>query len=323
MSTLAELTTPLTVDEIKTAIYAALAANGAATTTWKPGAVVRTIITGVAIVLAGFSRLQAAIAKSGFLELAEGDWLTLVALYVYGVDRDTGSFATGNVTLDNAGGGVYSGDPGDLVVMNPTTLQTYTNTAAYSIDALETGVIVPVQAVLLGADGTSTPGTITAVVTPLSGVTVTNAAAVVGSDAELDPALRIRCREKTGMLSPNGPRDAYAYVAKTTTRSDGSSIGVTRGKSVADGIGGVDVYCADADGVVTGTVGDLGTDLGVIDEAIQTQVVPLGITARVHTAVANTIAVTYELWLRDTTGLTDDEIGDLVDAALTALDRKS
>src|SRR3989304_1758463 len=99
MSTLAELTTPLTVDEIKTAIYAALAPNGAATTTWKPGAVVRTIITGVAIVLAGFSRLQAAIAKSGFLGLAEGDWLTLVAFYVYDVTRGPGRVPPGKGPL--------------------------------------------------------------------------------------------------------------------------------------------------------------------------------------------------------------------------------
>ena len=61
---LAELTTPLTADEVEAALYAALAARGAKTTAWKPGAVVRTIIAGVAIVLAAFSSLVAAIVSS-------------------------------------------------------------------------------------------------------------------------------------------------------------------------------------------------------------------------------------------------------------------
>ena len=98
-----------------------IAATGTKTTNWKPGAVVRTIVAVLAFVLAAFSVLTSLLAKSGFLELSSGAWLTLVARYVYGVERDTGSFATGFVTLDNAGGGVYSGDPDDLLFTNPTT----------------------------------------------------------------------------------------------------------------------------------------------------------------------------------------------------------
>lgn len=313
--TLDELTKPLTVDEVKAAIYGALAASGVNTTSWKPGAVVRTIIAGVAIVLSAASQLQAAIAKSGFLELAEGDWLTLVAKYVYGVERDEGSFATCEVTLDNTGGGLYSGGVGDLLLSVGGT-KTFRNTAAFSISPSETGVVIPMQAVELGTGSNTVADEIDTFETPLLGVVIAGSTAAVGTDEEDDAALRLRCREKTATLSPNGPRDAYAYIARSAKRN-GASIGVTRVLTVPDGIGGVDVYVATATGGVLGTVGDLGTDLGVIDDEIQKKVAPLAITARTHTATAVAIDVEYELWVRDSIGRTPAQLEEDIADRLT------
>jgi hypothetical protein len=88
-----ELTTPLTTDQVKARIYATLASVGVSTTSWKPGAVVRTMIAACAIVMAALSELTANIARSGFLELAEDKWLALVAHHVYGVDKVYATFA--------------------------------------------------------------------------------------------------------------------------------------------------------------------------------------------------------------------------------------
>ncbi len=316
MTTLSELTTPLTSDAIKTAIYQAMTARGLVTTSWKPGAVVRTIVAAVAIVIAAFSKLVALIASNGFLELAEDAWLEIKAREDYGVEKDAGSFATGYVTLSNAGGGVYSGDPDDLLFTNPTTGKSYRNTAAYSIGALQTGVIVPIRAVELGAASTSAAGTITQMETPLLGVTCTNAAAVVGTDPETDAALRARAREKTGALSPNGPVDAYAYFAKSATRADGSSVGVTRVNAIPDGFGGVAVFVATATGTITGTANDPNTDLGAVSDAIWKNVAPLAVTPAVQAATAKTIAVTYELWVREAASLTAAQIEALVGTAI-------
>lgn len=317
MTTLAQLTTPLTVAEARTAIYAALAARGSAVTTWKPGGTARTIVAGVSVVLAAFSRLTAAIAKGGFLELSERDWLTLVALHVYGVERLTGTFATGVVTLNNGGGGVYSGAAGDLVLLSVGG-KTYRNTAPFSIGALETGVDVDVEAVEIGSDSSTVGSTITGFVTPLLGVTVTNAAALIGTDVEEDEPLRVRCREKTGPLSPNGPRDAYSFVAKGAVDADGAAIGVTRVLTVPDGVGGVDVYVADADGGVSGTASDPTTNLGAVADAIHTLAEPLAVTPTVQSATPLAINVTYTLWVRASSGYTDAEIEALVDARLLA-----
>lgn len=311
MATLDELVKPLTRAEVEASIYAAIAARGGRTTGWKPGAAVRTIIVGVSIVLSSLSQLQAQLARLGFLELSEKDWLTLVAKYVYGVTRDEGSFATGTVTLDNAGGGIYSGVAGDLLFLNSTTGKTYRNTEAFSIGSLETGVVVAIQAVEIGTASNAAAGEIDDWgSSPLAGVSVSNAAAVQGTDREEDPALRARCFEKTGTLSPNGPRDAYHFVAKTTKRANGTSIGVTRARTAADGMGGVTLYVASAGGGVA------PSDVALIQAAIETQVAPHCVTPVVVSASGVTQAITYELWVRDVAGLTESDVRDAVQEAL-------
>jgi hypothetical protein len=311
-----DLTTPVTRAEVEASVYDVLGILRVNTTSWKSGAVVRTMITACAVVLSAYSTLQAKIAQSGFMPLAVGDWLTLVARYVYEVERIEATFATGAVTLTNSGGGVYSGDPDDLVFTNPTTGKTYRNTEAFSIAALGT-LTLAIQATEQGSLSTSAPATITELTTTLLGVTCSNALAVVGHDAELDPALRARCSEKLGSLSPFGPWDAYASAVRNAVREDGTSLGITRFRIDKDGTGHVYVYLATDSGAVLGTVGDLSTDLGIADEAIQQNAAPLAVTAVVASATPVTIAPTYELWMYNTSGATDAEVEALVATRLS------
>lgn len=323
-----ELTTPLTPAQVEEALYAAMTARGLTTTNWQPGAVVRTIVTALAIVVAAVTSLVALIARSGFLELATGPWLDLVAYHVYGTTRIEEAFGTGTVRLTNVtgAGSFVSVQPGDLVVKVGAPAfsalssygKTYRSTAVFTLGAVAGAYVdVPVRADEAGSGSTTGANTITTLVTTFAGCTVTNAAALVGNDAESDTALRARARAKTGVLSPNGPRDAYSYLAKSAVRADGTSIGVTRVRCIPDGIGGIDVYVADADGVVTGTVGDESTDLGIVDRDIQEQAVPLCITARVQSATTVAIGVTYELWVDSAIGLTDAELEASIETALS------
>ncbi len=316
MATLDELTTPLTVAEIQQAIFDAIEARGVKTTSWKPGAIARTIIAGVAIILAAFSTLQAAIAKGGFLELSSGDWLTVVARRVFGVERVVGTFAAGNCTLDNAGAGVFVVAVGDSIALNTTSGKTYRNTAAFTLAAFETGKVVPYQAIEIGADSTAPAADIDALVTVLADVTITNPLAFVGLDVETDAALIVRCLAKTGVLSPNGPSDAYRFLALSATTDSGAPAGVTRVTTVPDGEGNVTAYVATASGPVTGSIGDTTTPLGAVDEEMQVNAVPLAVTLTTISATALTITPTYEIWLRSTIGLTASEIEANIAAAL-------
>jgi phage-related baseplate assembly protein len=308
---LADLVRPLTRQQVETSIYDVLGTLGVNTTTWKPGAVVRAMITATAVVLSAFSVLMAQIAQSGWLELAEGDWLTLVAWYVFQVERIPATFATGDVTLTNAGGGVFTLDVEDLIVKNLDTDAQYRNTAAFTLGANET-ITITVRATEAGAVGTSAPSTVTGFVTPLIGVTVTNPLAIVGMDEETDPALRARCLEKLGSLSPFGPWDAYAYAARTATRADGSIVGVTRVRSVKDGYGNVYTYVATPTGAVSGDVNDPATDLGAVNEAIQQRAAPLAVTAWVDSATPVAIDVSYSVWMYNTSGLTVAELVEMI-----------
>lgn len=310
--TIDELVTPLTPAQVETSLYSAMVGRGLTPTAWQPGAVVRTIVSALAIVLAALTTLIAYIARSGFLEFASGPWLDLVALHVYGTTRLEETFATGSVTITNTSGvGSFVGVPvGDLVVKNAAG-KTYRSTATFTL-AASPGVsaTVAVQADEAGSASTTVAGTLTELVTTFVGCTVTNPAALVGSDREGDEPLRARARAKTGVLSPNGPRDAYSYLATSAVRADGTSIGITRVRSIPDGVGGIDIYVADPDGTTT------GPDLVYVDEAIQLSAVPLAITARLHAATPLIIPVSYTLWMRDTSGLTTGEIEALIEASL-------
>jgi hypothetical protein len=311
------LITPLSFDEIRASIYNVLAATGVTTSTWKPGAVVRTIISGVAIVLAGLSAFIALLAASAFLPLATGEWLRLVALYVFNVVRIEATFATGSVTLVNAGGGVFSAAAGDLKLRNPTTHKTYVNISPVTLGSGAT-LVVPIAATEVGAASTSFVGEITEMITVWAAVTCSNANPVIGSDTEGDAQLRIRCTEKLGSLSPNGPADAYRYIARSARRADGSAIGVTRVRSLPTGNGNVSVYVAGPTGTVTGTVGDLSTDLGAIDDQLQKQCVPLCVTCTTNSTTTVTVDLAYRVWLYNTSGMTVADILAAIAAEVTA-----
>lgn len=301
----ASLTNPVSRAEVQASIYSILGRLGVNTTAWKRGAVVRTMIVGVSAVLSAFSQLMADIARSGFLELAEGPWLTLVARHVYGVERNTATFASGAVTLTNTAGGVYTFDPGDLIVINSTTGATYRNVAAVSLGALST-VTVQVAATVAGTVGNADPHQIDALGTALPGVDVDNAAAITGIDDEADAALRLRCAERLGALSPMGPWDAYAYAIRNSKRADGSPVAISRIRITKDGLGNVYVRCASPDGTVT------PDDLDIATAAVDYSAAPLGVTAHVESAVANAINVTAGVYVYNTAGMTDTEIRDAI-----------
>lgn len=306
-----DLTKPLTAAEVRESIYTVIGILGVNTTTWKPGAVLRTLIYAASIVIAALSSLIAVVTRGGFLSTSEEEWAELNAKEVYGETRLAETFATGEVTLVNGGGGIYSGAAGDLTVKNEVTGALYRNTGAYSLGSLATETI-PISAIEAGSASNAAPGEITLLVTTLLDVTCSNASAVVGQDAETIPNLKSRCLDKLGALSPNGPEDAYSYFAKSATREDGSAIGVTRVRAEPDLLGGIDLYLASASGAVD------PADVTIIDELLQQNVVPIPVTLRTHSATEVTVPITYQVWLPQSSALTTTQVEDAIEAELVA-----
>lgn len=292
-----DLTKPVTREEWLASMHRVLGIVGTDVTTWKAGAVARTTLSITAWALAAGSTLVAEIAKSGFLELARGKWLDLVAWYVFRVKRPEATFAPGEVTLTNTGGGIFDLDPEDLVVKNSATGKLFRNTEAFSLGIGET-ITIPIVAIEAGSASTSPANTIDSIESPaLQDVTVANAKAVVGEDAATDPELRTLCLAKTGSLSPNGPRDAYVFAAREAKRADGSSVGVKRVAVIKDGYGGVRVICATSTGGVTGDADDPATDLGAVQASIEEIAATLNDIAEAESALERAVNVTYESWV--------------------------
>lgn len=313
MTTLAidDLLTAATPAEVLATLYELLEDLDLPTTTWESGDPLRTVLAVLAQVLGGYSTLQVVMVKSGFLDEAEQGWLTLIAREVYGVERIEATSASTDVTLTNAGGGVYSFDPGELVVKNSTTGATYVNTAIVSLGASTTLTGVNVQAQDVGSAGNAAIGQIDTLVTQLTDVTVTNPDQAAGTDEETDPALRDRCRLRLGALSPNGPARAYEYVALTPELNGG--VAVTRVRVLPPpGDGTVTIVIAGAAGTIS------GGDVALVQAGIDEWATPSSVDATVQSATGIALSPTVDIYVDTAAGMSDPEWTTAVENALLA-----
>jgi hypothetical protein len=318
-----ELIEPLSQEQVEGTIYDLLAALGVPGTNWKRGGFLRTIIAVVAALIAGLTTLIAAAIRGTILEYATGVWLTILAYFVYGVTRIDATFAEGEVTLTNAGGGEYLYDPGELLFLNTASGKVYKNLARVELIGVGT-LTTAVRAVEPGSASTANAGEIDDLVTRLLEVTVTNASPLIGGDAQGDVDLRADCALARSALSPFGAKDAYAYFARRTvqglplTLEDGTVIGVTRTQVVPEGSGAITVYVATASGDVSGDTDTPGDALYVVDQSIKLRATPWGITETTLNANAVDISPHYEVYADAAYGATAEEVGDAVSAALSS-----
>lgn len=303
----------LIVRHTKAAIYdtaIAVAENvGLPVTSWQPGDPTRSLYHVLSEILDALEEVVAGYITSGFLDYATGDWLKILARQVYNVTVPEATYATTAVTLTNGGGGLYEIEAGDLTLKNTTTGKTYRNTSGGTLAAGPgTTLDIDVEAEEAGSDSSAAAGEIDDLVTALLGVTCTNATAATGTDEQSEATTRQQCRDKLGALSPNGPAEAYAYVARNSELT--GTTGVTRVRVYSESeTGDVTVYLAGPSGGVS--AGDR-TD---VEDAIVTWANPLCNTPTVVAATNQTQAITYTLWVYKSANKTSAEIqADVTDA---------
>lgn len=218
---------------------------------WREGGTFKSIVGVFATVGSIASNIVAGGIRGNFLDWAEGAWLTLFAALTFDVARIPATFAAGQVTLTNQGGGVYSWGADELVVVNTATGARYRVTGPGNLAAFAT-LTVDVMAVEAGAAGSSAPGTIDRLETTLARVVVGNADPLIGADEELDEPLRTRCRAKRGTRSANGPRGAWEFAALSATFADGTATSINRCVRLPSaGTGAVTVVVATPSGAPT------------------------------------------------------------------------
>lgn len=302
----------LLIEEDQASILAAglaLAATlGVPTTSWQPGDPTRSLYMLEALILEQLEQVVVGFIQSGFLDYAQGEWLTVVAQQVFGVTVPPATFAETDVTLTNSGGGVYLIDPGDLTFKCSATGATYHNTTGGTLSGPGT-LDVTVVADVAGSASSAGATEIDTLVTTLLGVTCSNAAAAIGQDVQSAAATIAQCRNKLGSLSPNGPAAAYSYVALNPTLTGINTI--TRVRVYPDSSQGiVQIYVAGASGAVS------GGDVTAVYNAINEWATPLCITTEVSSAAPITINITASIWVYANVNQTNTQIEAAVQSAL-------
>lgn len=288
---LAQVTAPLSRTTIEDKLYEIYDTLEVDRSHWVAGYVMDAFTVGASIILAGLSNLTADLAKAPYLSLASTTWLRLKAFYDYDCPYLQANQAVGQVTLTNSGVAAQSGLANEKIVAHSVTGKTYRITQAFTVNPASS-ITVPILAVESGTASNAAPNTITALVTPMTGVTVNNAASVIGRDDENNQDLITRARESVAQWSPNNARGAYSSVLKAARRSsDGTLIGVTRVRPVPDGYGNVACYVASA----TGAISD-PSDILDLSSAIQQTTEPEGVNAFAISASPTNIAVTANIY---------------------------
>lgn len=216
-----ELITPVTAEQVLASILSVAATLGLSTTSWQSGQPSRTILTLVANIIAQTLSLVSTTTAGAILDLAstvtpEGGrgWLDFIVESGWSTIRRAATYAPVDITFTTTAacpGGVYAA--GTLHVARGSI--GYSNADSITIPAGVGTVTGGFTADVAGASGSSGVGTITTLVTTIVGCSCSNSAAAVGSDAEKNADLVIRCKAKWSSISVDGPTGAYVYNALT------------------------------------------------------------------------------------------------------------
>jgi hypothetical protein len=349
---LADLVTPGTPADILTLELGIATALGLQTSTWQPLDPSRTLFQINAVITSGYSSTVNLIAQGGYASYAAQmvsssgapitTWMDLIGNDNYNLPRQPATSATGPVPFTNTSANAYAYSPNQpLKFQNPITPNaTYTSIGTGTLGANSSGTIqITADAAFVGPAGSAAIGTILVLLTPKSGVTIgAQTVALVGSSTESNSAYLARCQAKLGTLSalsqlaaivgtttpvpaaPGGSALAYFFVATTIPQASVASAvwpfavtaTITRETSVTFGGGVVNVFIANSSGAPS------GTDVAVVQAAVNLLVTPQGITALVQAATNLAIAISYTVYIHANGPLSNATITANIATALAA-----
>lgn len=310
---LEDLIRPITSDEYLATFEGILSKLGKDPSKFRRGGVLRVLMRAQAMTFAGLTELMVAAIRSGFLDLAEGAWLTLLARYVFGVERRGAQPASGNVQFINTGGGSFAPADypvGSVRIYSSRTGKKYFNAEPLDLAPLQTKS-VGVVAVELGAASNASSGDVDSLETSLLGVEVTNEDAIVGLEEDSDEELRSACRARLASISDLGPRGAYLWAVRQAKRLDGTPTAINR-VHVPEGSWNaiVPVILASPSGA------PIGADVTAAETSIEAVARPSGIKVQVSSAVEVPFARGVTIWAQRTNGQNLDAIRTKAEQAI-------
>jgi len=275
---LQSLLSPLTTSSALSFVLSVAQTVGLSVTSWRAGGIGMTLAQALAEGLARHSGAAYSLAKGAYLDLAEGDWLTLHAKSAYDEDRVPATHAYYTVRLTSGTGAA------------PTNILAYslwvatdgglrfnsTNTGTVTLPG--NGGTVDVEVVAESAGTDFNAAEISQLVTSIPGATVAVVTQdTLATDEESDATLRQRCRDKWGALAiPDGlPAAGYRYYALAN-----------------DDVSRVLVETPSAGSVTVTVAGPTGTVTNSVVSAVQSTLDNLGVLgAAITVQAAGTVSV--------------------------------
>jgi hypothetical protein len=240
ITSITELVTARTADQITTEELAALTASGFPVDAWQSGGAARSLLRADALALATAEGIVAKLAKGAYgstaADAGEG-WLDLFMQSRFSLDRIEATYAVGQVVLTvPSGAGPFSVPAGGLLVTDGTLRWRSTETITTNVTSAAP-VTFSVRAELSGIGGNAANGTVTRIISPaLPGATCNNP--VIGAtstwlelaaiDREGDVAYLARGRARWATLGSGFTEAAAAYWCRSAT-IDGTPTGANAG----------------------------------------------------------------------------------------------
>jgi phage-related baseplate assembly protein len=310
---LADLTSPDTPDDVFRVLLSLLASAGFPVESWLPGEPSVTLLEVESDVYADLTTVVSLIAKGGYVDLAEKEWLTLLAKGFYALDREPATFTQGKARLLDGGGGPHTITPRQLTaesddgllftnVDGGTLLQNNTLTLTWEAEAAGAAYNVPAGA--LRRLKTTLPTV--AIDNPIviaTGTWITQA----GADEEPDATLRQRCKARWPELGTGATGLVYRKWALEAS-TEVTRVSALENPVTSDGI--VTLWLAGANGPVgSGAV-------AAVNDYVQPRR-PLTVRVDVASAAGRNVDVDATLYVQAAYA-NEETVAGQVAAALTA-----
>ena len=332
--TIDQILTPMTPAQARAKVQAILIAAKIPANLWVPNGVASTLLTGAGNILSMLSGELSRVVSGYFLPTAaadpQGGLIALLAQYLYGIPSPQPTFASGQLTLTNVGGAIYSGSTygtGRVFFACSANGQAYTNVTPLNLGPVSSSTasqIVTIQATVPGSIGNANPGTVTTMTTALLGVSCSNAASIVGLDAPNNSAMQALCLASIGFRSNRGPGSAYAYAISGLDPVTGAPLATNTLTGLAVNINrwtpplllthtnAITIYIASPTGIVD------PNDLAGVIASIAANATPDGITVTVLAAQAVAYNANITPWVRAPSSVTAATLQAAIASAITS-----
>ena len=266
------------------------------TTAWQPFSVPATLTDMAAQGISDLDALVCAIGRGGFLDLAEGDWLSLLAAQTYGLERIPASAAVVSLKVSNATQQTQAVQSGTTIIHDAL---------GHRYRCLASATVPPNGSANIDFIAAETGNTHNVVHSPIVmestvaglSVSIRDDAATAGlvspgRDAERDSELRQRCKGRWSSLAKAANSDGYAstIIAAVPT--------ITRVLAIGSATipGAVDISIANASGGAT------QTEISAATAAVES-ILPTCVSAVVH--ACETIQIDLDVSVDVATGYRD------------------